>query len=252
LEKEVTIMKIYTGTSGYSYKEWKGNFYPEKFSAEKMLSYYSGKLTAVEINNTYYRMPKINVVMSWANQVPSGFMFAVKAPQIITHIKRLNNVGEETKYFLTIISSLGKKLGTVLFQFPASFKKDIPLLENFLKHIPPKIPCAFDFRSPSWFDVETYELLNRRKFSLCLEDTDEKPVTELINTATWGYLRLRRSNYTDLDLSTWSEKVLSQKWKRAFIFFKHEDDEAAKGPSFAGRFKEICQKIEIGKTILTT
>ncbi|MFH0976183.1 MAG: DUF72 domain-containing protein [Spirochaetota bacterium] len=228
-------MKIYTGTSGYSYKEWKGYFYPEKISADKMLPYYSSKLTAVEINNTYYRMPKMSVVETWAGEVPSDFMFAVKAPQIITHIKRLKNVSEETRYFLTVISGLGKKLGTILFQFPASFKQDIPLLENFLKRIPPGINCTFDFRSTTWFNDETYKLLGQRDFSLCLEDTDEKPVTDIISTATWGYLRLRRSNYTDADLSDWAKKILSIKWKKVFVFFKHEGDEA-KGPSLAVNF----------------
>ena len=226
-------MKIYTGTSGYSYKEWKGYFYPEKISGEKMLPFYSSKLSAVEINNTYYRMPNINVVETWEKEVPSGFMFAIKAPQIITHIKRLKNVSEETKYFLTVISELGKKLGTVLFQFPASFRQDIPLLENFLKLIPPKINCAFDFRSSTWFIDDTYRLLEKKGFSLCLEDTDEKPVNEIISTASWGYLRLRRADYTKEDLTEWNKKINSQNWKKAFVFFKHEGDEA-KGPFACG------------------
>jgi uncharacterized protein YecE (DUF72 family) len=235
-------MKIYTGTSGYSYKEWKGYFYPEKISAEKMLPFYSSKLSAVEINNTYYRMPNINVVETWKNEVPSDFMFSVKAPQIITHIKRLKNVSEETRYFLTVISDLGKKLGTVLFQFPASFRKDIPLLENFLKLIPPKINCAFDFRSQTWFIDETYRLLEKNGFSLCLEDTDEKPVNEITSTASWGYLRLRKTDYSKEDLVEWNKKILSQNWKKAFVFFKHEGDEA-RGPLLAAEFKEQFVKI---------
>jgi uncharacterized protein YecE (DUF72 family) len=240
-------MKIYTGTSGYSYKEWKGNFYPEKISAEKMLEFYSGKLTTVEINNTFYRMPKINVVESWAHQVKTGFMFAIKAPQMITHIKRLKNVSEEAKYFLTVVASMGKKLGSVLFQFPGSFKQDIPLLEKFFDHIPLKIDCAFDFRSATWFNEKTYDLLGKRKFCLCYEDTDEKPVDEMINTASWGYLRLRRTNYTEAELSAWAKKILSQKWKTAFIFFKHEGDEAAKGPEYAVKFRELCDKLGQGE-----
>lgn len=231
-------MKIYTGTSGYSYKEWKGNFYPEKISADKMLPYYSTKLTAVEINNTYYRMPKMSVIETWAGEVPSNFLFAVKAPQIITHIKRLKNVSEETRYFLTLVAGLDKKLGTVLFQFPASFKQDIPLLENFLKHIPAKIICTFDFRSATWFNEETYKLLGEREFSLCLEDTDENPVIDITSTAPWGYLRLRRTDYTDADLSGWSKRILSQKWKKVFVFFKHEGDEA-KGPLLAINFRSL-------------
>jgi len=232
-------MKIYTGTSGYSYKEWKGNFYPEKIPAAKMLSFYSGKLSAVEINNTFYRMPTANVIDSWVAQVPSKFLFAVKAPQVITHVKRLINVREETKYFLTVISGLDIKLGAVLFQFPASFRKDIPLLENFLEMIPPKIPCAFDFRSKTWFSEETYGLLSKRNFCFCLEDTDEKPVPEIIGTSAWGYLRLRRTNYTENELAEWRERILSQKWNNVFVFFKHEGDEAAKGPEYAMHFNEL-------------
>lgn len=232
-------MKIYTGTSGYGYKEWKGNFYPEKISAGKMLEYYSTRLETVEINNTFYRMPTADVAASWAQQVPEGFSFAIKAPQMITHIKRLHMVGEETRYFLGSISILGEKLGCVLFQFPPGFHKDLELLENFLAHIPPKIPCAFDFRNASWFSPETFDMLGKRKFCLGMEDTDEKPIEDIINTAPWGYIRMRRADYTDAQLKDWSEKVLKQEWKQAFIFFKHEDDAAAKGPELAIRFREL-------------
>jgi uncharacterized protein YecE (DUF72 family) len=233
-------MKIYTGTSGYSYKQWKGNFYPEKLPADKMLAAYSKRLTTVEINNTFYRMPIPSVVDLWKEQVGSGFLFAVKAPQIITHIHRLKNVREETKFFLHSVSELGKKLGAVLFQFPASFKVNTGLLGDFLDLIPAKIPCAFDFRSGSWMTPETYALLKARNFCLCMEDTDENPVQEIVGTSDWGYLRLRRLDYTDQDLSKWAKKVLAMEWKKAFIFFKHEDDEAVKSPDLAIRFMSLA------------
>jgi uncharacterized protein YecE (DUF72 family) len=235
-------MKILTGTSGYGYKEWKGTFYPEKMSADKMLSFYSGRLSTVEINNTFYRMPTAHVVMSWAEQVPAGFTFVIKAPQIITHVKRLKDVKEETRYFIKTISSLGRKLGSVLFQFPGSFRENLLLLEDFLGLIPPKTPCAFLFRSKSWFHDATYDLLRKGKFCLGLEDTDEEPVEEIISTAPWGYLRLRRSDYTETELSQWAKKVLAQKWKKAFVFFKHEDDEAARGPQLAKSFDELVSR----------
>jgi uncharacterized protein YecE (DUF72 family) len=231
-------MEILTGTSGYGYKEWKGNFYPDKISADKMLAFYSGRLSAVEINNTFYRMPTPTVIESWAEQVPAGFVFAVKAPQIITHVKRLKNVKEETRYFIKTISSLGNKLGPVLFQFPGSFRKNIPLLEEFLGIIPVKTLCAFLFRSATWFHEETYSLLRKGKYCLCYEDTDEKAVENIISTAPWGYLRLRRNEYTDSNLSQWGGKILAQEWTRAFVFFKHEDDAQATGPSLAMRFGE--------------
>jgi uncharacterized protein YecE (DUF72 family) len=232
-------MKIYVGTSGYGYKEWKGKFYPEKISPKEMLRFYSKRLTAVEINNTFYHMPTEGVLASWAEQVPDDFVFALKAPQVITHLKRLRNVGEETEYLFRTLSVLDRKLGPVLFQFPGSFRADLDALEDFLGLIPGNMSWAFEFRSPSWFDGEILGILRKKGCSLCIADTDEDPATEIINTATWGYLRLRRSDYTDAALSQWIGRILSQKWERAFVFFKHEDE--AKGPEMAIRFRELIE-----------
>lgn len=231
-------MKIYIGTSGYGYKEWKGKFYPEKIPPKEMLRFYSGRLNTVEINNTFYHMPTEGVLAAWAEQVPKDFVFALKAPQVITHLKRLRNVGEETEYLFTTLSVLDRKLGPVLFQFPKSFHAERDTLKDFLSLIPRNTSCAFEFRSPSWLDIEILELLRKRGCSLCTADTDENPANEIINTAPWGYLRLRRSDYTDADLSQWMERILSQKWKRAFVFFKHEEE--AKGAETAMRFRELA------------
>jgi uncharacterized protein YecE (DUF72 family) len=230
-------MKIHVGTSGYGYKEWKGIFYPEKISPREMLRFYSARLNAVEINNTFYRMPTEAVLGSWAEQVPEGFVFAIKAPQVITHLKRLRHVEEETGYLFRTLSVLDRKLGPVLFQFPGSFHADLPALKAFLDLVP-DMPCAFDFRSPSWLDDKIPDLLRKKGFSLCIEDTDEHPADAIISTAGWGYLRMRRSDYTDADLSQWMERVLSQKWKRAFVFFKHEEE--AKGAEMAMRFQALA------------
>ena len=231
-------MKIYIGTSGYGYKEWKGKFYPEKISPKEMLRFYSERLNTVEINNTFYHMPKENVLSSWAEQVPDDFVFALKAPQIITHLNRLRNVDAETAYLFRSLLVLDRKRGPVLFQFPKSFHKDRSALEDFLGLVPGDVSCAFDFRSPSWLDDQILNLLRERGCSLCIEDVDENPVSEIIRTAPWGYLRLRRSDYTDDDLSEWMDKTLAQKWKMAFVFFKHEDE--AKGPKLAIRFRELA------------
>jgi uncharacterized protein YecE (DUF72 family) len=243
------IMKIHVGTSGYAYKEWKGKFYPEKISPKEMLRFYSGRLKAVEINNTFYRMPKESVLTSWAEQVPGDFVFALKAPQVITHLKRLWNVSEETEYLFKTLSVMDRKLGPVLFQFPKSFRADRPALEDFLGLIPGDRACAFEFRNPSWLDGEILDLLRERGSSLCIADTDESPADEIISAAPWGYLRLRRSDYTDADLSQWLERILSQKWEKAFVFFKHEDE--AKGPEVAVRFRELAdsrvKRIETGR-----
>lgn len=232
-------MKLYVGTSGFGYKEWKGKFYPDKILPKEMLRVYSERLNAVEINNTFYHMPTEGVLASWAEQVPDDFVFALKAPQVITHLKRLRNVGEETGYLFRTLLVLKRKLGPVLFQFPGSFHADRPALEAFLSLIPGNMPCAFEFRSPSWLNVEIPDLLRERGFSLCIADADEKPTNEIIGTAPWGYLRLRRSDYSDADLLQWRERVLSQKWERAFVFFKHEEE--AKGPEMAMRFRELAE-----------
>lgn len=231
-------MKIYIGTSGFGYKEWKGIFYPEKISPKEMLHYYSERLNTVEINNTFYHMPTQGLLTSWAEQVPEGFLFALKAPQIITHLKRLRKVEEETEYLFRTLSLLDRKLGPVLFQFPKSFHADRPLLEAFLDLIPPDSTCAFDFRGPSWHETEILDLLHQRRCCLCLEDTDDDPTREMIGTASWGYLRLRRSDYTDDDLTQWMERISSQKWEKAFVFFKHEEE--ALGPQRAVRFQELA------------
>ena len=227
-------MNIYVGTSGFAHKEWKKKFYPEKISAKDMLRFYSTRLNTVEINNTFYHMPKESVLRSWAEQVPPDFVFALKAPQVITHMKQLRNVFEQTEYLFRSTSILDRKLGPVLFQFPKSFRANAPALEDFLPLIPGAASCAFDFRSPTWLDAQILDMLRKKGCSWCIEDTDEKPIQEIISTAQWGYLRLRRSDYSDADLSQWLERILSQKWERAFVFFKHED-----GPEMAMRFQEL-------------
>jgi len=232
-------MKIYVGTSGYGYKEWKGIFYPEKIPPKEMLRFYSERLSSVEINNTFYHMPTKGVLESWAEQVPRDFVFALKAPQVITHVKQLKNVGEETEYLFSALLVLGSKLGPVLFQFPKSFRADHGALKDFLALIPGNMSCAFEFRSPSWLDVEILDLLREKGCSLCIADADENPANEIISTAAWGYLRLRRSDYSDADLSQWIERILSQKWERVFVFFKHE--EGAKGAEMAMRFQELSE-----------
>jgi len=233
-------MKIYTGTSGFAHAEWKGKFYPEKISPKDMLRFYAGCLNTVEINNTFYHMPKTSVLEHWAEQVGTDFVFALKAPQVITHIKQLRNVFEETEYLFRTLSILDNKLGPVLFQFPKSFHVNRPALRDFLALLPDNVPIAFDFRSPTWLNNDILDLLREKGFSWCIEDTDENPIQEMINTAPWGYLRLRRSDYTDADLSEWVKKILSQRWEKTFVFFKHEGE--AGGAELAMRFQKLSMQ----------
>ncbi|HEX9021521.1 MAG TPA: DUF72 domain-containing protein [Nitrospirota bacterium] len=229
-------MDIYAGTSGFAYKEWKGAFYPEKISPKEMLRFYSGRLNTVEINNTFYHMPRESVLTSWAEQVPNDFIFAIKAPQVITHMKQLRNVFEETERLFQSLSVLDRKLGPVLFQFPKSFRADRHALEDFLSIIPEGNSCAFEFRSPTWLEEDILGLLRKKGCSLCIADADETPAGKIIGTAAWGYLRLRRSDYADADLSQWAESILSQKWEKAFVFFKHEGEGV---PDMAARFQKL-------------
>ncbi len=231
-------MNVHVGTSGFAYKEWQGKFYPEKISPKEMLRFYSNRLNTVEINNTFYHLPKKDLLASWAGQVPDHFVFALKAPQVITHFKQLRNVFEETEYLFGSLSILDKKLGPVLFQFPRSFHADVQRLADFLALIPPDRECAFDFRSPTWLEGGIPDLLREKKRGWCVEDSDDNPVNEIVSTAAWGYLRLRRTEYTDADLSEWADKILSQKWEKAFVFFKHEGEDA-KGPNMAVRFQDL-------------
>lgn len=231
-------MKIYAGTSGYGYKEWKGLFYPEKIQPKDMLHFYAERLNTVEVNYTFHHMPTVAGITSWAEQVPDNFIFVLKAPQVITHFKLLRNVHEETSYFFKTMALLGEKTGPALFQLPGSFRANPKVLEEFLGQIPENMPCAFEFRSKSWFGKDILDLLRSRDCSLCTADWDEHPAGDIISTAPWGYLRLRRSDYTDDDLEMWLERVLAQQWEKAFVFFKHE--EGAKGPELARRFQELA------------
>jgi uncharacterized protein YecE (DUF72 family) len=227
-------MRLHVGTSGYSYKEWKGNFYPEDLPAKEMLSYYSRRLPAVEINNTFYRLPQPAMVENWKAQVPETFRFSIKASQRITHIKRLKNVADETKYLLETAAILEDRFGVVLFQLPPNSKKDAERLKDFLTLLPDGTRAAFEFRNESWFDDETRQLLRARNCALVVSDTDEKPLTEIISTAAWGYLRLRRTAYEENDLVEWMNRVRAQTWQDAFVFFKHEDEGV--GPKLAAKF----------------
>jgi uncharacterized protein YecE (DUF72 family) len=231
-------MKIHVGTSGYGYKEWKGIFYPEKISPHDMLRFYGERFTAVEINYTFYHMPTVAGLSAWAEEVPEDFFFSLKAPQLITHMKLLKNVAEETRYFFRTLAILKKKAGPTLFQLPGSLRANRQTLEDFLALVPANRPCAFEFRSKSWFTKGIMELLRARECSLCIADTDEKPAEEIVSTAPWGYLRLRRSDYTEDDLVHWLERIMAQPWERAFVYFKHEEE--AKGPELARRFRELA------------
>jgi uncharacterized protein YecE (DUF72 family) len=220
-------MTAFVGTSGFAYKPWKGPFYPEDLKDDGMLAYYAGRLPTVEINNTFYRMPKESVVQGWADQVPDGFRFVLKASQKITHFNRLKDVGSEVEYFVRVSQTLGSKRGPTFFQLPPNFRKDVSRLADFLMYLPEGWPAAFEFRHVSWFDDAVYATLRSRNMALCIADTGEEGDAPFVATADWGYLRLRREGYTDQELDDWVRRVRQQSWSDAYVFFKHEDAGAA-------------------------
>jgi len=231
-------LMIRIGTSGYNYPEWRGTFYPEKFPTGKMLPYYAERFSTVEVNYTFYRMPNAKTVAGWDAETPAGFSFTLKAPQRITHFARLREIDEPLRYFLDTAAGLGPKLGTVLFQLPPNFKKDLGRLGDLLSQLPAELRCAFEFRHDSWFADDVYESLRGAKAALCVADTEDA-TTPLEVTADWGYLRLRDQGYTEADLGEWSRTIqrLGERWHDIYVYFKHE--EAGTGPAFARRLRTL-------------
>jgi uncharacterized protein YecE (DUF72 family) len=229
-------MSVLVGTSGFAYKEWKGRFYPTDIKAEDMLRYYASQFGSVEINNTFYRMPSEKVLQQWSSQVPEGFTFVLKAPRQITHIRRLKEVESSLSHFLQTTDALGRQLGPLLFQLPPNLKKDVARLTTFLALLPPNRRVALEVRHESWYEGDVYEALRARDVALCITDADDIQ-TPLEKTASWGYLRLRRVEYTEALLQQWCERITSERWQDAFVFFKHEDE--ATGPQLARQFRSM-------------
>lgn len=223
---------IHVGTSGYNYPEWRGSFYPAKFPAAQMLPYYAERFSTVEINASFYRMPTETIVAGWAAATPERFVFTLKAPQRITHMKRLIDVDEPVRRFCDVAAAMGPKLGPLFFQLPPNFKKETGRLADLLALLPPGRRAAFEFRHPSWFADDVYALLTTRDAALCIADT-EAGTTPEVATASWGYLRLRDAEYTDADLDRWAATVTRPQWQDAFVYFKHEESGA--GPMLAIR-----------------
>ncbi len=230
---------IRAGASGFSYKAWKGIFYPEDLPDSRMLAFYAGQLPTVEINNTFYRMPKASVLEGWAGKTPSDFRFVLKASRRITHQLKLQETKEATDYLFETAKTLGDRLGPVLFQLPPYLRKDTDTLSTFLATLPPDAPVAVEFRHASWLADDVYDILRGRNVALCLTQTDDvEKSTPFVATADWGYLRLRRTAYDDATLVEWVARLHDQPWREAYVFFKHEDE--AHGPDYAKRLLAQC------------
>jgi uncharacterized protein YecE (DUF72 family) len=220
-------MQLLIGTSGFSYPAWRGGFYPEKLPEAKMLAYYAGIFPAVEINNSFYRMPTAELLGRWAAETPAGFKFALKSPRRITHDKRLTDVAGELDRLGAAARSLGSKMGPVLFQLPPNLRKDLPRLDGFLAGLPGDVAAAVEFRHASWFADDVYDCLRTRRAALCIADSEDLS-TPVEATADWGYLRLRREDYDQAAIARWGETIAARPWTAAHVFFKHED--TGKGP----------------------
>jgi len=230
---------IRVGTSGYNYPAWRGSFYPERLSAPRMLPYYAERLSTVEINASFYRMPTAKTVEGWAAATPPDFVFALKAPQRITHFARLSGVEDAVRFFTETIRTLGGKLGPLLFQLPPSFRKDTARLAGVLGQLSPDLRVAWEFRHPSWFADDVFALLAERDAALCIVDAEEGRTPD-VATASWGYVRLRDRAYTGSELESWAASLARPAWRDAFAYFKHED--SGLGPALAADLAALINR----------
>jgi uncharacterized protein YecE (DUF72 family) len=237
-------MQLLAGTSGFSYKEWLGAFYPEELPAKGMLAYYATRLPIVEINNTFYRMPNAAAILGWRAQVPDSFRFAIKAPRRISHVKRLKDCGAELATLFAALEGLGPTLGPVLVQLPPHARCDESALAAFLSELPDGRRVAFEFRNETWHVPAVFELLESHNAALVQSESDEafepKPWT-----ADWAYLRLRRASYSAGDLAAWLERLGAAGVREAHVFFKHED--GATGPKLAADLLAMVERQRGGR-----
>jgi uncharacterized protein YecE (DUF72 family) len=232
------LTRLLAGTSGYAFKEWKGSFYPEDIKPDGMLGFYATRFPTVEINNTFYRMPRENVIADWASQVPDTFTFAVKASQRITHHARLKPESKDlVDYLLKNTAGLGDKLGPVLFQLPPNMKKDLDRLRTFLDLLPDDRRFTIEFRNSSWFEEDVVDALKARNVALTITEQDDF-ATPPIASATWGYLRLHRFDYNEAMLAAWAARVKEQPWEEAYVYFKHDEGEGS-GPPAVDAFRRL-------------
>jgi uncharacterized protein YecE (DUF72 family) len=233
-------LRILAGASGYSFKEWKGPFYPEKMKPEEMLAFYSARLPTVEINNTFYRMPKVAMLEDWAATTPAGFRFAIKASRRITHMSRIKveSSAEPLAYLYRALAALGDKRGPVLFQLPPNLKKDLPRLVAFLALLPDQHHAAFEFRNETWFDDEVYGALKAAGAALVLSEREDNAPPPLVETAGWGYVRLRLETYSDDDLRQWAERLSDTAWRETHVYFMHEPT----APAYAKALMNFASK----------
>ena len=234
----MTTPRLLAGASGYSFKEWKGTFYPGDMKPEGMLAWYAGRLPTVEINNTFYQMPKIAVLENWARATPESFRFAIKASRRITHLSRLkaDTAADSVAFLYRNLETLGAKRGPVLFQLPPFLKKDLPRLQEFLAILPADHRATFEFRNEGWFADDVYAALKGAGAALCLSEREDNAPPPVVETARWGYARLRLENYSDEDLAAWAKRLAATSWEQIHVYFMHEPTAPAYAQALMQRF----------------
>ena len=240
-------MRLLAGTSGYAFKEWKGDFYPDHLTDDEWLGYYAGRFPTVEINNTFYRLPKRTVLLDWAARVPEPFIFAIKASQRITHFARLKEeCAEAVEFLLGNTAVLGNRMGPILFQCPPNLKKDVSRLRGFLALLPRGRRYTIEFRHVSWFEDDVFDALRERDVALCLSEQEDFAVP-VHPTASWGYLRLHRTDYDADALATWAKRIAMSGWSDAYVYFKH-DEGAGSGPPAVDAFVAAWEQTQRAAT----
>lgn len=225
--------KILIGTSGFSYPEWKGIFYPDDLPAKKYLSFYAQHFKTTEINNTFYRIPTYQLTESWYKEVPPDFLFTLKMSQAVTHRKKLRNAEEEMERFLDAATGLKERLGTILVQLPPYFKKDTATLESFLQNYANKARLAFEFRHETWYTTEIYELLKKYNTTLAVVEAEDNTVVREV-TGSFIYMRLRKGDYEKTELKEWADWMGTQKVD-IYCYLKHDE----KAPVLAQQLLEF-------------
>ena len=236
--------KLFAGTSGWAYPQWKPDFYPAKLAAAKFLGFYAGRLNSVELNYTFRRFPTEKLLAGWIAATPAGFKFAVKAHQNITHVKRLKDAEEWNTRFLASLAPLSEagKLGPVLFQLPPFLRCDLPRLKDFLVQLPHNTRVAFEFRHDSWFCAEAFDALRAANAALCQAES-EKLETPNVQTADFAYFRLRKQSYSAKERAELAKQALELAQKGdVFIYFKHED--TPEGALYAEELLAAAQQAE--------
>jgi uncharacterized protein YecE (DUF72 family) len=217
-------MQVLVGTSGFDCEAWRGTFYPHDLRTHAMLAFYARHFAAVEVNSSFYRSPRAEMLEDWAEQTPSGFRFAFKCPRFITHQLQLAGAAQPLSRLAAALAAMGPRLGPVLFQMPPSLHRDSPRLRDFLsllREAAPWLRPAFEFRHPSWFSDDIYDRLHAASAALCIAESDELQ-TPPEATTSWGYLRLRRESYGSMQITDWAAYISQQPWTEAYAFVKHE------------------------------